>query len=65
MTYEPTKLYLSFSDIQNDVKILADKIIASGIKYEAIIAISGGGLIPARLLRTRLNIPILYGSIIV
>ena len=58
MTYEPTKLYLSFSDIQNDVKILADKIIASGIKYEAIIAISGGGLIPARLLRTRLNIPI-------
>lgn len=58
MISEPTKIYFSFNDIQNNVKTLANKIISSGIKYEAMIAISGGGLIPARLLRTYLNIPI-------
>lgn len=52
------KLCFSFNDIKNDIEILANKIKASNIKYEAIIAISGGGLIPSRLLRNHLNLPI-------
>ena len=53
-----SKIYLDFNQIKQDVKILSDKIINSYTKYDAIIAISGGGLLPARLLRNYLNIPI-------
>ena len=53
-----SKIYLDFNQIKQDVKILSDKIINSYIKYDAIIAISGGGLLPARLLRNYLDIPI-------
>ena len=52
------KLYLTFNDICRDIKIIKDKIHYSNQKYDAILTISGGGLIPSRLLRTHLNIPI-------
>lgn len=52
------KLYLTFDKICNDIKILGNNILYSDQKYDAILTISGGGLIPARLLRTQLNIPI-------
>lgn len=52
------KLYLTFDKICNDIKILGNNILYSNQEYDAILTISGGGLIPARLLRTQLNIPI-------
>lgn len=52
------KLYLTFDDICRDIKILGNNILCSNQKYDAILTISGGGLIPSRLLRTELNIPI-------
>ena len=52
------KLYLTFEKICSDIKILGNSILYSNKNYAAILTISGGGLIPARLLRTQLNIPI-------
>ena len=52
------KLYLTFDKICDDIKILGNNILYSNQKYDAILTISGGGLIPARLLRNQLNIPI-------
>ena len=52
------KLYLTFDNICRDIKLLKDQICNSNNKYDAILTISGGGLIPSRLLRTYLNIPI-------
>lgn len=52
------KLYLTFDDICRNIKLIKDQIFNSNHKYDAILTISGGGLIPSRLLRTYLNIPI-------
>ena len=52
------KLYLTFDDICRDIKLIKDQIHNSNKKYDAILTISGGGLIPSRLLRTYLNIPV-------
>jgi hypothetical protein len=52
------KLYLTFNDICRDIKLIKDQIHNSNKKYDAILTISGGGLIPSRLLRTYLNIPV-------
>ena len=52
------KLYLTFDIICDDIKNIKNQIISSNQKYDAVLTISGGGLIPARLLRTFLNIPI-------
>lgn len=52
------KIYLSFDDICDGIKNLNSQIALSNKKYDAIITISGGGLIPSRLLRTYLHIPI-------
>ena len=52
------KKYINYNTILNDIEKLAFKINNSKIKYDAILAISGGGLFPARLLRNYLNIPI-------
>lgn len=54
------KLYLTFDKICNDIKNLGNSILYSNQTYDAILTISGGGLIPARLLKTqlKLNIPI-------
>ena len=55
------KLYLTFDIICDDIKNIKNQIIASNNTYDAILTISGGGLIPSRLLRTYLNIPIYSG----
>ena len=52
------KIDITFDTILNDIRQLAININSSKTKYDAIIAIAGGGLIPARLLRNYLNIPI-------
>lgn len=53
------KIYIDYLTIKNDIEILSKKILNSKIKYDIILALSGGGLIPARLLRNYLEIPIL------
>ena len=50
------KLNPSYNDIHNIVKKLADKV--TEFKPDVIIAISGGGLIPARMIRTHIKKPI-------
>ena len=52
------KIYLTFDDICNNIKILGQTILQSNNKYDAILTISGGGLIPSRLLRTFIQVPI-------
>ena len=52
------KIYLTFNDICNDIKTLGNYIMSSDKKYDAILTISGGGLIPSRLLRTYIKVPI-------
>ena len=52
------KIYLTFNDICRDIKLIKDQILFSDQPYDAILTISGGGLIPSRLLRTYLNIPV-------
>lgn len=52
------KIWYTYDDIHQVIKKLAEKIQQSGLKFDAMIAIGGGGFIPARILRTFLNIPI-------
>lgn len=53
-----TKIWYSYDDIHRVLKNLAAKIQHSEVKFDAMIAIGGGGFIPARILRCFLNIPI-------
>ena len=51
------KNYLKdWSEIENCVKILVEKIQHTGKEFKAIYTISRGGLVPARLVADRLNI---------
>lgn len=58
------KLYISYNNIHKLCKKAADEIILQGRPIDLIIAIGGGGFIPARIIRTflkqdgRKNIPI-------
>ena len=52
------KIFIDFKKLKNDIKLLSKEILYSKIRYDAIIAITGGGLVPARLLRNYLKIPI-------
>lgn len=52
------KIWYTYDDIHRVIKALAEKIRNSGVKYDAMIAIGGGGFIPARMLRCFLEIPI-------
>ena len=52
------KIHIDYQTFLNDIELLAAKINSSTIKYDAMIAITGGGLFPARVLRNYLNIPI-------
>lgn len=52
------KVWYTYEDIHHTVKKIADDIQAAGVCYDAMIAIGGGGFIPARMLRTYLDIPI-------
>jgi len=50
------KIWYTYDDIHRVIKGLAEKIQNSGTKYDAMIAIGGGGFIPARMLRRFLGI---------
>lgn len=52
------KVWYTYDHIHETVKDIAEKIQHSGVKYDAMIAIGGGGFIPARMLRSFLHIPI-------
>ena len=41
------KIWYTYDDIHRVIKGLAEKIQNSGTKYDAMIAIGGGGFIPA------------------
>jgi uncharacterized protein len=53
------KIYFSYAKIHNTVKLLSEKILASGYKADVIVAIGTGGFIPARILKTYIKLPIL------
>jgi hypoxanthine phosphoribosyltransferase len=52
------KIWYTYDDIHHVIQQLAAKIEASGQQFDAMVAIGGGGFIPARILRSFLNIPI-------
>lgn len=52
------KIWYSYDEIHRVLKGLAEKVRDAGVKYDAMIAIGGGGFIPARILRCFLEIPI-------
>ena len=54
-----TKLYYTYQDIHRSVAGLARRIGESGYDPDLIVAIGTGGFIPARILKTYLNLPIL------
>ena len=49
----------SYADIHHTLGLAAQEVIESGLEFDYILAIGGGGFIPARILRTYLNRPIL------
>ena len=53
------KIYYSYTHIHKTVKSLSAKITASGFVPDIMVAIGTGGFIPARILKTYLNLPIL------
>ena len=48
--------FRTWSDIEEDVKILAKKIKSTGFRFDKIFTVSRGGLIPARLLADHLDV---------
>jgi len=53
------KYYISYNQIHNIMKDLAEQIIESGFEPDYIVAIGTGGFIPARMIKTFINRPIL------
>ncbi len=53
------KYLFSYQEIHRTVESLATRIRASGYRADMIVAIGSGGFIPARILRTYLDLPIL------
>lgn len=53
-----TKIWYTYDEIHRVIKNMAQEIQASGVEYHAMIAIGGGGFIPARMLRSFLDVPI-------
>lgn len=58
------KIYLTYQDIHLLVKKTAEQIIAADFVPDMILAIGAGGLIPARILRTYINKPILTVTVV-
>jgi len=50
------KSYLTWSDIESQVKVLATKIRKTGFEFDKIATISRGGLVPARLVADHFDI---------
>lgn len=53
-----TKIYVTYNDIHQAVKRLAEQVQESGFEPDVIVAIGSGGFIPARILKTFINRPI-------
>lgn len=53
------KYYFSYEDIHSTIKQLSRQIQSSGYNIDIIVAIGSGGFIPARILRTFIDKPIL------
>jgi len=53
------KFYVGYNSIHNLVKSLAHRLMASGFDPDVIVAIGSGGFIPARIMKTFINRPIL------
>ncbi len=53
------KYYFTYDDIHLTAKDIADRVVASGYDPDIIVAIGTGGFIPARILRTFLDKPVL------
>ena len=53
------KLYLSYNQIHETVKGIAASIKNDGYDFDFMIAIGTGGFIPARMLKTFINRPII------
>ena len=52
------KQFIDFNQLVSGIAELAEKIVNGPVKYDVMIAIAGGGLVPARLLRNYLKLPI-------
>jgi len=53
------KYRFTYQDIHRTVRSLSERIVAAGYESDVIVAIGSGGFIPARMLRTFINKPIL------
>ncbi len=53
------KFYVGYNSIHTLVKSLAHRLMASGFDPDVIVAIGSGGFIPARIMKTFINRPIL------
>lgn len=53
------KIYFSYRQIHRTVQSLAQRIIADGYDPDVIVAIGTGGFIPARIIKTFIDRPIL------
>lgn len=53
---EPAKTYISYNNIHKLCKKVAEEIIAKNERPNIIIAITGGGMIPARIIRSFLKV---------
>lgn len=58
-----SKINYDYDTIHSLIKIGSQQIINSNFKPDLILAIGGGGFIPARILRNYLNIPIITVTI--
>lgn len=56
---EVKKQYLTYNQIHETIKKLSSEIVNSGFNPDVIVAIGTGGFIPARILKTFINRPIL------
>ncbi len=56
---EPEKIHYSYNQIHRTIRKIAKQITASGYDPEVIVAIGTGGFIPARILKTFIDRPIL------
>ena len=59
---EPEKVFYSYDEIDASCRKSA-KFIKDSFKPDIILAIGGGGLIPARIIRNELNVPIYVVSL--
>ncbi len=54
-----TDYYFSYHQIHNTINHCAQQIVSSGFEPDLILAIGAGGFIPARILRTYIDKPII------